>query len=108
MPLVEVKLIEGVFTEEQKNRMIEKLTDAMVSIEGENLREVTWVTIEEVTKWGLGHRWKAYDRRGSQRHSRHPRPLHDERTRARGKFSGPLSRLARFAAASKIFTRRLP
>jgi 4-oxalocrotonate tautomerase len=56
MPLVEVKLIEGVFTEEQKNRMVEKLTDAMVSIEGENLRGVTWVTIEEVRSgaWGIG------------------------------------------------------
>jgi 4-oxalocrotonate tautomerase len=56
MPLIEVKLIEGVFTEEQKNRMVEKLTDAMVSIEGENLRGVTWVTIEEVQSgaWGIG------------------------------------------------------
>jgi 4-oxalocrotonate tautomerase len=56
MPLVEVKLIEGVFTEQQKNRMIEKLTDAMVSIEGENLRGVTWITIEEVRSgdWGIG------------------------------------------------------
>jgi 4-oxalocrotonate tautomerase len=48
MPLVEVKLIEGVFSQEQKTRMIEKLTDAMVSIESENLRGVTFVTVEEV------------------------------------------------------------
>ncbi len=48
MPLVQVRLIEGVFSAQQKTRMIEKLTDAMVSIEGENLRSVTWVTIEEV------------------------------------------------------------
>jgi 4-oxalocrotonate tautomerase len=56
MPLVEVKLIQGVFKEQQKNQMIEKLTDAMVSIEGENLRGVTWVTIEEVGSgdWGIG------------------------------------------------------
>jgi 4-oxalocrotonate tautomerase len=56
MPLVQVRLIKGVFTEQQKGRMIEKLTDAMVSIEGENLREVTWVTIEEVRSgdWGIG------------------------------------------------------
>jgi 4-oxalocrotonate tautomerase len=56
MPLVEVKLIEGVFTQQQKNQMIEKLTDAMVSIEGENLRAVTFVTIEEVRSgdWGIG------------------------------------------------------
>ena len=56
MPLINVKLIEGVFTPKQKNEMIRKLTDTMVSIEGENLREVTWVVVEEVKSgdWGLG------------------------------------------------------
>ena len=42
MPLVQVKLIGNVFTREQKRRIITKLTDAMVSIEGENMRPVTW------------------------------------------------------------------
>ena len=56
MPLVNVKLIEGVFTPMQKQEMIRKLTDAMVSIEGENMRPVTWVVIEEVKSgdWGIG------------------------------------------------------
>ena len=56
MPLVNVKLIEGVFDSEQKRQMISKLTDAMVSIEGENMRGVTWVVIEEVNsgEWGIG------------------------------------------------------
>jgi 4-oxalocrotonate tautomerase len=56
MPLVNVKLIEGVFTPSQKQEMIRKLTDAMVSIEGENMRSVTWVVIEEVAsgEWGIG------------------------------------------------------
>jgi 4-oxalocrotonate tautomerase len=56
MPWVQVKLIEGVFTEAQKREMIRKLTDTMVSIEGENLRPVTWVTVEEVKSgdWGIG------------------------------------------------------
>jgi 4-oxalocrotonate tautomerase len=56
MPLVQVKLIEGVFTPEQKHEMIRKLTDAMVSIEGENMRKVTFVTIEETKSgdWGIG------------------------------------------------------
>ncbi len=55
MPLVNVKLIEGVFTPKQKREMIRKLTDAMVSIEGENLRPVTWVVLEEVKSgdWGV-------------------------------------------------------
>jgi 4-oxalocrotonate tautomerase len=54
MPLVNVKLIEGVFSDSQKREMVEKLTDAMVSIEGENMREVTWVLIEEVKSGDLG------------------------------------------------------
>ncbi len=56
MPLVNVKLIEGVFTTEQKQEMIRKLTDTMVSIEGESMRSVTWVVIEEVKSgdWGIG------------------------------------------------------
>jgi 4-oxalocrotonate tautomerase len=56
MPLINVKLIEGVFTGEQKQEMIAKLTDTMVSIEGENMRGVTWVVIEEVAsgEWGIG------------------------------------------------------
>lgn len=55
MPLVNVKVIEGVFTSEQKQETIRKLTDTMVSIEGENLRPVTWVVIEEVKSgdWGI-------------------------------------------------------
>jgi 4-oxalocrotonate tautomerase len=56
MPLVNVRLIEGVFTPAQKQEMIRKLTDAMVSIEGENMRPVTWVVLEEVKSgdWGVG------------------------------------------------------
>ena len=56
MPFVNVKLIEGVFTPAQKHEMIRKLTDTMVSIEGENLRPVTVVLVEEVKSgdWGIG------------------------------------------------------
>jgi 4-oxalocrotonate tautomerase len=56
MPLIQVKVIEGVFSDEQKREMIRKLTDAMVSIEGENMRPVTWVVIEDVKsgEWGIG------------------------------------------------------
>jgi 4-oxalocrotonate tautomerase len=56
MPLINVKLIEGVFNETQKRKMVTDLTDAMVAIEGENMRQVTWVVIEEVKSgnWALG------------------------------------------------------
>ena len=56
MPLLNVKLLEGVFTPNQKQEMVRKLTDTMVSIEGENMRPLTWVVIEEVKSgdWGVG------------------------------------------------------
>jgi len=55
MPLINVKVIEGVFTDAQKSEMVRKLTDTMVSIEGENMRPVTWVIVEEVKSgdWGI-------------------------------------------------------
>jgi 4-oxalocrotonate tautomerase len=58
MPLIQVKLIEGVFSDAQRHEMIRKLTDAMVSIEGEPMREVTTVVVEEVKSgsWGIGGR----------------------------------------------------
>lgn len=56
MPLVNVKVIKGVFDADQKREMIAKLTDTMVEIEGENMRGVTWVVIDEVNsgEWGIG------------------------------------------------------
>lgn len=56
MPLINVKLIEGVFTEAQKGEMVKSLTEAMVDIEGENMRGVTWVIVEDVKSgdWGIG------------------------------------------------------
>ncbi len=55
MPLINVKLIEGVFSAEQKRQIVTSLTDAMVRIEGENMRPVTWVIVEEVLSgdWGI-------------------------------------------------------
>lgn len=55
MPFIEVSVIENVFTPEQKNQVITRLTDAMVSIEGENMRAVTWCVIREVASgdWGI-------------------------------------------------------
>jgi 4-oxalocrotonate tautomerase len=56
MPFINVKLIHGVFSPAQKQEMIAKLTDTMVEIEGENMRPVTWVVVEEVQSgdWGIG------------------------------------------------------
>ncbi|MPZ63348.1 MAG: 4-oxalocrotonate tautomerase [Propionibacteriales bacterium] len=56
MPLIQVKLIEGVFDEAQKRTIVERLTDTMVDIEGENMRQVTRVLVEEVKSghWAIG------------------------------------------------------
>ena len=56
MPLVDIQLIRGVFTPEQKKRMIEKVTDAMISVEGEAMRPVTWVRVQEIEsgEWAIG------------------------------------------------------
>lgn len=56
MPLINVKVIEGVFSADQKAEIVKVLTDAMVSIEGENMRPATWVILEEVKSgdWGVG------------------------------------------------------
>jgi 4-oxalocrotonate tautomerase len=56
MPLVNVEIIENVFTPEQKQQIIKKLTDAMISIEGEALRPYTLVKIDEVKEgnWSVG------------------------------------------------------
>ena len=58
MPLIEVHLIENVFDPAQKKQIMEKLTDAMVSVEGENMRGVTVVKISEVASgdWAIGGR----------------------------------------------------
>jgi 4-oxalocrotonate tautomerase len=55
MPLINVKVVEGVFSRDQKQQIIERLTEAMVEIEGENMRKVTWCVIEEVKSgdWGI-------------------------------------------------------
>ncbi|WP_020482774.1 tautomerase family protein [Methylomonas sp. MK1] len=56
MPLVQIKGISGYLSLEQKQAIISKVTDAIVSVEGEGLRPVTWVLIEDVAsgEWGVG------------------------------------------------------
>ncbi len=56
MPLAQIKGISGFLTLEQKQELIKKVTDAIVSVEGEGLRPVTWVILEDVNsgEWGIG------------------------------------------------------
>jgi 4-oxalocrotonate tautomerase len=55
MPLIQVNVIKDVFTPAQKGEIIARLTDAMVGVEGENMRPVTWCVIHEVASgdWGI-------------------------------------------------------
>jgi 4-oxalocrotonate tautomerase len=56
MPLVTIDVIKDVFTPEQKQQLIEKVTAAMIEVEGENMRPVTWVRINEFEggDWAIG------------------------------------------------------
>jgi 4-oxalocrotonate tautomerase len=56
MPLVTIDVIKDVFTPGQKRALIENVTDAMVAVEGEAMRGVTWVRVNEVEQgdWGIG------------------------------------------------------
>jgi 4-oxalocrotonate tautomerase len=59
MPFVNVKLVEGVFTTEEKHELAKALTEVMVKFEGsEAFREVVWVLIEELHTdgWHIGGR----------------------------------------------------
>ena len=56
MPLAQLKGLSGLLSAEQKGQLIRKVTDAIVSVEGEGLRPVTWVILDEVPsgQWGVG------------------------------------------------------
>ena len=56
MPLVTIDVIKDVFTRDQKRALVEKVTDAMVAVEGEAMRGVTWVRVQEFEQgdWAIG------------------------------------------------------
>lgn len=56
MPLVTIDVIKDVFTPQQKQQLIEKVTAAMIEVEGEAMRPVTWVRIAEFEggDWAIG------------------------------------------------------
>lgn len=56
MPLVDIQLIRGVFSPAQKKTMIENVTEAVIAVEGEAMRSVTWVRVREYEsgEWAIG------------------------------------------------------
>ena len=66
VPLIQVKLIEGVFTAPQKREIVERLTDAMVEIEGESMRRIDLVHGRGGRQRRVGHRRPGPDGRRGQ------------------------------------------
>jgi 4-oxalocrotonate tautomerase len=56
MPMVTIDVIKDVFTPEQKQKLVTKVTEAMIEVEGEGMRPVTWVRIQEFESgdWAVG------------------------------------------------------
>ena len=56
MPLIEVKLYDRRINDEFVPQVIEKMTDAMCELIGEDVREHTWVLVEGLSpkQWGMG------------------------------------------------------
>jgi len=51
MPLVTIDVIKDVFTPAQKHELISNVTEALIAVEGEGMRDVTWVRINEIEQW---------------------------------------------------------
>jgi 4-oxalocrotonate tautomerase len=56
MPMVTIDVIKDVFTSKQKEELIHRITEAMIAVEGESLRPVTHVRIQEFGggDWAIG------------------------------------------------------
>lgn len=56
MPLVQIKSLQGFLSAEKKQEIIKRVTEALISVEGEAVRPFTWVIIDEVSmeSWGIG------------------------------------------------------
>ena len=56
MPFVEVKSIKGVFSAEEKTRIIEETTAVFARMKGDEFAQGTWVVINELGdgNWGEG------------------------------------------------------
>ena len=56
MPFVNVKALEGFLSLQEKQRLIKEITDVVVAIKGEDVRNGVWVAVEDVSSgaWGIG------------------------------------------------------
>jgi len=64
MFLVTVDVLKNALTPHQKDLLIEKITTAMIEVEGENIRPLCWVRFNELEggDWAIGgQRLSAHD-----------------------------------------------
>ena len=56
MPFIDVKVMEGVLTTDQKQAIAQGFTDVFAEAVGEPARGVTWVVIQDVAsgQWTMG------------------------------------------------------
>jgi 4-oxalocrotonate tautomerase len=56
MPFIDIKVIQGVFTPEEKRELVERVSEAVIAVEGEALRPVTTTAITETPsgEWAVG------------------------------------------------------
>ncbi|MFP3901195.1 MAG: tautomerase family protein [Acidimicrobiia bacterium] len=56
MPFVDIRVVKDAFTHDEKQEMVARVSDAMIGIEGEGLRQSTHVVITETPdgEWAIG------------------------------------------------------
>jgi 4-oxalocrotonate tautomerase len=56
MPIIDVKVMENVLSENEKRELAQRFTDAFAAVVGEPARQVTWVVIQDVSsgQWTMG------------------------------------------------------
>ena len=56
MPFMDIKVIEGVFTAEEQRELVERVSEAVIAVEGEALRPFTHTAITETPSgsWAIG------------------------------------------------------
>jgi 4-oxalocrotonate tautomerase len=55
MPIVDIKVIQGVFTTEEKQLLVKRVSETVIALEGDALRPLTHVGITETAngEWAM-------------------------------------------------------
>lgn len=60
MPLIDIQVMEGVFSDDEKARMIESVTDGFGAVAGQAMADATSVRIHEVKSGAWGYAGKPF------------------------------------------------